>query len=88
MRKRAMNTSVFERKFRPMDNEDETTVWEWEDVHDLDCHYVWTRVESGSGSDAMYLLPGFHIVNKIDYVRTEVPWTETDDSDGLTVKWD
>lgn len=87
IRKRAMSENVFERKYRPVSDEDGCVSKELEEVAGLDEHYVWTCVEGGIG-DATYLLPGFHHVNRINYVQTEVPWTAQDEADGLVVKWD
>lgn len=36
---------------------------------------VWTAVDGDDGG--IYLLPGYHIVNKVDYVITEEPWDDT-----------
>ena len=37
--------------------------------------YLWTVLESDTGrSDAWYITPGFHLVNRVGYVITEVPW--------------
>jgi len=41
---------------------------------DLDYHYIWTMVD-GDGRYAN-LFSGIHIVNRLGYFVTEVPWTE------------
>lgn len=45
---------------------------EYEHVKDMDAHSVWTIVDGEDGG--MYAIPGFHVVNKVCYVVTEVPW--------------
>lgn len=37
---------------------------------------VWTILDDGGVTDVLYASPGFHIVNKIGYVITEIPWTD------------
>ena len=37
--------------------------------------HVWTIVESGDASDgSWYATPGFHVVNKMGYVLSRMPW--------------
>jgi len=45
---------------------------EYEHVKGLDAQNVWTIVDGEDGG--MYAIAGFHIVNKVSYVVTEVPW--------------
>jgi hypothetical protein len=50
----------------------------FEDVRNQPHHHVWTVVESGDDSDgSWYAQPGLHIVNKLGYVMTRKPWTDT-----------
>jgi len=44
-------------------------------VEHVDPHYVWSIVEGGHDGN-LYALPGFHMVNQIDYVLCTKPWTE------------
>ena len=37
---------------------------------------VWTVI--GGGDDKMYVAAGNHLVNRLGYLITEVPWTEED----------
>ena len=39
--------------------------------------HVWTRIDGDDGY--VYNINGLHIVNRIDYVITEVPWQEDHD---------
>ncbi len=41
-------------------------------------------VESDTGKKE-YLTPGFHVVNRLNYMITEKPWTDEDDANGLQV---
>jgi hypothetical protein len=41
-------------------------------VRDYDQNYVWTVVEGGEGVDE-WITPGFHYVNRICYLLTEIP---------------
>jgi len=37
---------------------------------------VWTEMD---GDNGVYLVQGYHLVNRIAYYVTEVPWTDADD---------
>lgn len=55
---------------------------EFDDVKDLQPEHVWTIVdgdeehecEDGEFRANSYALPGFHIVNKLGYIRSDTPW--------------
>lgn len=50
----------------------------FEDVRDKPVNFVWTVTESGGGEiDHWIAAPGFHIVNVLGYVLTQLPWDET-----------
>lgn len=53
--------------------------FEYEDVKNMDIHYVWTVVETGGDDRSWYASPGFHVVNKLGYVVTAKPWTTGDE---------
>jgi hypothetical protein len=71
----------FIEKYKPIDNphvEDapfdfmfETYDEEFEQVKNTEFKYVWTIVESDEGT---VLIPGVHLVNRLGYFITEVPW--------------
>jgi hypothetical protein len=86
MRMRAMSTAVFERKFQPITDETGNQLRENSYTLDFDLHYVWSVIDADC-SGRMYLIPGYHVVNLMDYVVTKEPWTDADERDGLTVKW-
>ena len=48
---------------------------------EVDIHNIWTWVDGDEGS---YLVAGYHIVNRIGYFITEVPWT----IHGLVIPYD
>jgi hypothetical protein len=53
-------------------------LFQFEDVRDHPQQHVWTVVDSGDDGDGnWYALPGFHAVNKLGYVMTRKPWSET-----------
>ena len=37
---------------------------------------VWTEMD---GDDGVYLVSGYHLVNRINYYVTEIPWTDGED---------
>jgi len=43
--------------------------------------HVWTRIDGEDG--CIYNISGWHIVNRIDYVITEVPWSDCHDYEVL-----
>lgn len=75
-RTRTGSWTTFERRFRPTDSPDQTVWWSREQVPaGIDPHLVWTIVDC---EGKLCVSPGFHIVNRIDYVVCEVPWTDED----------
>lgn len=66
--------------FKPMLGpgvDDGLTVWTFNEVKaaEIPMNRVWTIVETGDPDDEnWYATPGYHIVNKIDYCVTEIPW--------------
>lgn len=67
---------------RPAPNADPCgdTTWEFEQAKTQPIEHVWTIVD---GDDDLYALAGFHVVNRVGYVVTEVPWA----SDGAEAVW-
>ena len=45
-------------------------------VAQQDEHYIWTEMD---GDNGVYLVNGFHYVNRIQYYITTNPWSEGDD---------
>jgi hypothetical protein len=52
--------------------DDGSASYEWEEIKDVDERRVWTVVDSDS--DELYVLPGFHRVNRVHYLVTEEQW--------------
>lgn len=76
LRKRCGSWRTFERRFRPLDGPDGAPYWPREKLpKDVDGRLVWTILDCDG---RLYVSPGFHFVNRIDYVLCEVPWTDED----------
>jgi hypothetical protein len=76
-RTRAGSWRTFERRFRPLDGPDGATYWGREQLpRDVDPRLVWTIVDCDG---KLYVSPGFHLVNRIDYVLCRNPWTDDDE---------
>lgn len=75
----------FERWYKPVLDQNDNYAREfddpkWEELKKGDgFRFVWTIVDSDSGT---YLLPGFHFVNRMNWVLTEVPWQDDENKRG------
>jgi len=72
-----LSEDEFFARYRPLPNPGSTPEnpdyqHEYEDVKGLDANTVWTVVEGDD--EGGYALAGFHVVNKLFYLVTEVPW--------------
>ena len=75
-RRRCGSWPTFERRFRPIDSPDHTLWWSREQLpKEVDPHRVWTITDCDG---RLYVAPGFHFVNRIDYVLCDVPWSDED----------
>lgn len=75
-RKRVGGWHTFERRFRPIDGPDGALYWRLEQLpKNVDMRLVWTITECDG---KLYVVPGYHTVNRIDYVLCTVPWTDQD----------
>jgi hypothetical protein len=75
-RTRCGSWRTFERRFRPMNGPDGALTWRFEQLpKDAGPHRVWTIVDC---EGHLYVSPGYRVVNRIDYVLCEVPWTDED----------
>lgn len=70
-RTRAGSFDMFCKRYDPQVNPDGSLLFDWNDVKDLDYHYVWTVVEA---EGKQYASPGFHIVDRIGYLIAQKPW--------------
>jgi len=67
----------FDLNYKPIDAPSGEPTWTFQEVKaaEIPKHRVWTIVETGDPEDeSWYAIPGYHIVNKIDYAVTEKPW--------------
>ncbi len=77
-RTRARSWKIFERRFRPIDREDGTPLWQPSEVRfrEVADYRQWWSVIDCDGR--LYLSAGYRFVNRFAYVRCEVPWTDAD----------
>lgn len=74
----------FDSQFSPVENiEQDQGVYQFDAYNEKDSGFlqfiainypphVWTRIDDDDGH--LYINNGWHIVNRIDYIVTEVPW--------------
>lgn len=71
-----LSETQWEDTFEPLDGPDGTMLWD--SVPDgTQADTVWTVVDSDDGERSL-VLPGIHVVNRIGYSVTAVPWTDPD----------
>jgi len=51
-------------------------LFEFDEVKDLPLNTVWTVVDTDDGH--WIAQPGFHVVNKLGYVVTQKPWSDSE----------
>ena len=78
-----ISEDAFEEHFRPMAGPSAggDPVQTFEQVKGRPVEYVWTLVDADGDICAA---PGFHVVNNVGYVVTEVPWLH----EGMCAAWD
>jgi len=75
-RTRAGSWKVFERRFRPVTREDGSLIFAHDEIpRPIAGRHWWTVLDCDG---RLYLSAGFHVVNRIGYVRCEAPWTDAD----------
>lgn len=75
-RTRSGSWSTLERRFQPVDSPDETVWWHRDQLpKDVNPRLVWTILDCDG---RLYVRPGFHLVNRIDYVLCRLPWNDED----------
>ena len=53
-------------------------LFQFDDIRNQPLEHVWTIVDSGDDSDGnWYAQPGFYVVNKLGYVMTRKPWSDS-----------
>ncbi len=78
-RTRAGSWNIFERRFRPIQREDGSLLWDRSEIptrETINWREWWTVVDCDG---RLYLAAGYHFVNRLAYVRCEVPWTDADE---------
>ncbi len=78
---RKTDYETFIDKFQPEeDGENRIKLYEtyeankWERKAGKDCQFLWTLVEGDN--DSWYITPGFHYVNRLNYIIAKVPWKD------------
>jgi len=85
--------SGWEEKYRPINHPTEGDGIQYfqpfgEDLTFLQAisnYHIWTVTEGDDGN--LYLGAGWHIVNRVYYVVTLVPWKESDDEEHTELIW-
>jgi len=74
----------FDKQFKPVENfEQSQGIFQFDACNEKDNNFlqfmlkkypahIWTRIDGDDG--CLYNINGWHIVNRIDYIITEVPW--------------
>lgn len=72
--RRARRWKTFEMIFEPIPRGDGSLLWHGTDIDWTLAHprHFWTVVEGDTGQ--LYLVPGWHCVNRIGYVHCEYAW--------------
>ncbi len=77
---RKTDYETFIQKFEPEETKEnaiklyETYEQEWKQKAGEECEFLWTLVEGDN--DNWYIVPGFHYVNRMNYIITKVPWKD------------
>ena len=63
-------------KFIPIESEKETILYEIDDERVKNAHWetVWTLMSGDNGN--LYIVPGWHFVNRMNYFITKNKWTD------------
>ena len=75
--RRARRWETFETVFEPIPKGDGSVLWDSSDIDwpIANPRHFWTVVEGDGGQ--LYLLPGWHCVNRIGYLHCEHAWSGT-----------
>ena len=74
LNRRARPWAAFENIYEPIPKADGSLLWDGSDIDwpNANPRHFWTVVESDGG--LLYVLPGWHCVNRIGYVHCEHAW--------------
>jgi len=79
-----LTEDAFDKRFKPLENvEQGQGIYQFDAYDEKDRGFlqfmansypshIWTRIDGDDG--CVYAINGWHIVNRIDYLITEVPW--------------
>ena len=76
-----LTEAEYDDKYGPIMGPDDSGIWEYEDAKTKPTEHVWTVVEVDGD---LYVIPGWHVVNRIGYNVTEQPW----EHENIEVKFD
>lgn len=72
------SAETFEKRFKPNWKDDDKEPLAGAPIIN---NNLWTLVDPQVPSGMQYWIPGFHYVNRVGYIYTEVAWTEKDTAD-------
>ena len=75
---------TFEKKFKPLFTSEDREPIAPQNLPDAATYSernLWTLIDPMVDSGATYWVPGYHYVNRVGYIFTEVPWTTDDLND-------
>lgn len=74
-----LSEEQFIERYEPLEGPDGSDTWQYDELGELPLHHVWSVVETGDPDhDALYALPGYHVVNMVGYNVTAHPWVDED----------
>lgn len=68
--------AIFERRFKPLLCKEGALIWHNSEIPRPIVGRHWWTVLDCDGK--LYVSAGFHFVNRIGYIKTEIPWTDAD----------
>lgn len=75
------NASTFEKRFKPLWRDDDREPLSVAEPLGPDHSHLWTLVDPSLDSGMQFWVPGYHYVNRVGYIFTEVPWGPDDEGD-------
>lgn len=76
-----LSEDEYDERFEPLEAPDGSTTWEYDELGDLPYEHVWSVVETGDADhDALYAIPGYHVVNMVGYNVCAHPRSEEDEN--------
>lgn len=72
-----LSEDAFDATYKPINASDSESIWEYGQTLAHPIQHVWTIVDADD--DNLYALAGYHVVNRVGYIVTEVPWEHGDE---------